>query len=332
MKTKVAINGFGRIGRCVLRCFLENKDLYNNIDIALINATTDLKSSLHLLKYDSIFGTLKNDIKIDGNSIIVDGHKINFISDRDPKNIDWSGIDVVMECTGKFTSTEQCNVHLESGAKKVIISAPSKDKTTPTFVYKVNHHEMTKDMNIISIGSCTTNALAPIIKVLDEKFGIQKGFMTTIHSYTGDQNLVDGSHKDLRRARSAPMSMVPTSTGAAKALSLVLPNMAGKLDGSAIRVPTADVSMVDLVIFTDKSTNAEEVNAALKNASNSEMKDVLGYIDEPLVSIDMVKNPHSTIIDSLETKVVGGNCIRVASWYDNEWGFSMRMLDIASLM
>jgi glyceraldehyde-3-phosphate dehydrogenase type I len=332
MKTKVAINGFGRIGRCVLRCFLENKDLYKNIDIALINATTDLKSSLHLLKYDSIFGTLKNDIQIDGNSLIIDGHKINFISDRDPKNIDWSGIDVVMECTGKFTSTEQCNVHLERGAKKVIISAPSKDKETPTFVYKVNHHEMKKDMNIISIGSCTTNALAPIVKVLDEKFGIQKGFMTTIHSYTGDQNLVDGSHKDLRRARSAPMSMVPTSTGAAKALSLVLPNMAGKLDGSAIRVPTADVSMVDLVIFTDKQTNSDEVNAVLREASNGDMKGVLGYIDEPLVSIDMVKNSHSTIVDSLETKVVGGNCIRIASWYDNEWGFSMRMLDVASLM
>lgn len=332
MKIKVAINGFGRIGRCVLRCFLENNDKYNNLEIAMINATTDIKSSLHLLKYDSIFGTLKNDIQIDGNSLIIDGHKINFISDRDPKNIDWSGIDVVMECTGKFTSKEQCNVHLESGAKKVIISAPSKDKTTPTFVYKVNHHEMTKDMNIISIGSCTTNALAPIIKVLDEKFGIQKGFMTTIHSYTGDQNLVDGSHKDLRRARSAPMSMVPTSTGAAKALSLVLPNMVGKLDGSAIRVPTADVSMVDLVIFTDKNTNADEVNNALKNASDNAMKDVLGYIDEPLVSIDMVKNHHSTIIDSLETKVVGGNCVRIASWYDNEWGFSMRMLDIASLM
>ena len=332
MKTKVAINGFGRIGRCVLRCFLENKDLYKNIDIALINATTDLKSSLHLLKYDSIFGTLKNDIQIDGNSLIIDGHKINFISDRDPKNIDWSGIDVVMECTGKFTSTEQCNVHLERGAKKVIISAPSKDKETPTFVYKVNHHEMKKDMNIISIGSCTTNALAPIVKVLDEKFGIQKGFMTTIHSYTGDQNLVDGSHNDLRRARSAPMSMVPTSTGAAKALSLVLPNMAGKLDGSAIRVPTADVSMVDLVIFTDKQTNSDEVNAVLREASNGDMKGVLGYIDEPLVSIDMVKNSHSTIVDSLETKVVGGNCIRIASWYDNEWGFSMRMLDVASLM
>jgi len=327
----IAINGFGRIGRCILRSFLEND--YQDLNISKINSTLDIKTSLHLFQYDSIFGKFSQKIEIlNENMCIIDGHKIEFISEKDPTKINWHNIDLVMECTGIFTEKEKAEIHIKSGAKRVMISAPAKEKTVKTIVYGVNNENLTTDDVIFSIGSCTTNCLAPIAKILDEKFGIISGFMTTIHSYTGDQSILDSSHRDLRRARAAALSMIPTSTGAAKALSLVLPNLEGKLDGVAIRVPTPNVSVVDLVVNVEKNTNIDDVNKVFIGNSMNEMIGVLGVEEKPLVSCDFIKSTYSSNVDLLETRVVKNNCIRVLSWYDNEWAFSTRMLDIALLL
>ena len=329
---KIAINGFGRIGRCVMRGLIENSK-YDNIDLAVVNSTSSIADSIHLLKYDSIFGRTNAEIEIKSETEVKIGKRnIKFISEKDPNKIDWKGIDVIMECTGKFLTRDKIQLHLDSGAKQIMLSAPAKDKDIPMIVYGINHQNLSKKMDVFSIGSCTTNCLAPIAKVLDEKFGIASGFMTTVHSYTGDQNLVDGSHKDLRRARSAAMSMVPTSTGAAKSISLVLPNLEGKLDGAAIRVPTANVSVVDLVVNIEKNATIEDINNAFIEASNSNLKGILGIESAPLVSTDFTQCWNSSTVDLLETKVIGKNCVRVLSWYDNEWAFSMRMLDLALLL
>lgn len=327
---KIGINGFGRIGRCVLRAALEkNYDIKNIV----VNSTMKIEDSLHNLKYDSVFGRFNAEFKIiNDNQISINEKVINFISERDINNIKWENIDIVFECTGVYTSKEKASLHLKSGAKKVLISAPAKEKDVPTIVFGVNDEKLTNEMDVLSVGSCTTNCLAPIAKILDENFKIKSGFMTTIHSYTGDQNILDGSHKDLRRGRAAGLSMVPTSTGAAKALSLVLPNLEGKLDGAAIRVPTPNVSVVDLVVNLEKNISIEEVNSSFIKASESYMKKILSTSKEELVSIDYVKSEFSSNVDLLETKVVGGNCARILSWYDNEWAFSLRMLDIAEML
>ncbi len=325
---KIAINGFGRIGRTILRSIIENPR--DGLDILTVNSTSNIQDSLHLLQYDSIFGKLNAKISIiNDKTVAINDKIINFISERKVENISWSNIDMVMECTGAFTSRESAGLHLKSGAKYVMISAPAKEKNVPTIVCGVNEELLQSSPEIFSIGSCTTNCLAPIAKILDKKYGIVSGFMTTVHSYTGDQNILDAAHKDLRRARAAALSMVPTSTGAAKALSLVLPNLEGKLDGAAIRVPTPNVSVVDLVVNLAKNTTIDEVNNAFIDAASGEMSGVLACEEKPLVSCDFIKSPFSSIVDLAETKVVSGSCVRVLSWYDNEWGFSNRMLDLA---
>lgn len=328
---KIAINGLGRIGRCVLRAVFEEK--IEGIEIVAVNGPAEISQHIHLLQYDSIHGRFPFEITHDENNIIINDKKIPLLREKEIEKIDWKkfGNDVVvMECTGKFTKTEDLQKHINSGAKKVILSAPAKTSDVKTVVFGVNNNLLKSDDKIISIGSCTTNCLAPFAKVLHEKIGINKGFMTTIHSYTGDQNVVDGSHKsDMRRARACGVSMVPTSTGAAKAIGLVLPELKGKLDGSAIRVPTPNVSVVDLTFEASRKTTVAEVNELLKNASADELSGVLFYQTKPLVSIDFNHTTHSSIVDSLETKVIGENMVRVLSWYDNEWGFSCRMLDVA---
>lgn len=337
MTIKVAVNGLGRIGRCVTRAIFEHQDKYNDIELVALNGPAKAEIQKHLLQYDSIHGRFNQNIEITDSALIIGDKKVKLFHERDPKNLPWKSldIDIVFECTGIFTKYEDASQHLTSGAKKVIISAPSKDKEdaakkVKTIVYGVNNDDLKAEDKIISVGSCTTNCLAPIAKVLDEKFGINKGFMTTIHSYTNDQRVVDSSHKDLRRARACAMSMIPTSTGAAKAISLVLPNLKGKLDGGAIRVPTANVSMVDLNFIANKETTAQEINLAIKEAAQNELKEVIEYVDEPLVSIDFNHTTASSAFDSTQTKV-NGNLVKVASWYDNEWAFSLRMLDIAKI-
>jgi glyceraldehyde 3-phosphate dehydrogenase len=332
MKVKIAINGFGRIGRCLLRAIFEEN--IEGIDVVAINGPAEISQHAHLFEFDSVHGTFKGSVDFDENNLIINGQKIKILREKEVSNLPWGemGVDVVMECTGIYTSKEKASLHLKQGAKKVMISAPAKEKDVKTIVMGVNHAELKKEDEIISIGSCTTNCLAPIAKVLDENLEIVSGFMTTIHAYTGDQNILDASHKgDLRRARAAALSMVPTSTGAAKALGLVLPNLAGKLDGSAIRVPTPNVSVVDLCFIAGKKTTTEEVNEMLKKASEGDLKGILGFEKKPLVSVDFKGNSNSSIVDALETKVTGGNFVRVLSWYDNEWGFSVRMLEGAKL-
>ncbi len=332
MTVKVAINGFGRIGRCVLRAIFE-EEKYSNIEVVAINASTPLETLRHILKYDSVHGKFAKSVEIGDQSLIIDGKKVAVVSQRDPEKLSWKelNIDLVFECTGAFTNKEDASKHIKAGAKKVIISAPAKGDDVKTIVYQVNCSTLTKDDDVVSIGSCTTNCLAPVAKVLNDAIGIEQGFMTTIHAYTNDQNIVDNAHKDLRRARACAMSMIPTSTGAAKAIGLVLPELKGKLDGSAIRVPTPNVSMVDLNFIAKRSTTAAEVNELMKKASNGSMKEVLQYVDEPLVSIDFNHNKFSSCFDSTQTKAVG-NFVKIASWYDNEWAFSFRMVDIAQLM
>lgn len=332
MTIKIAINGFGRIGRCVLRAFFEHK--IEGIEIAVINGPAEVSQHAHLFEFDSVHGKFKGDVKYGEDFISINDSKIFVTREKDLTKIDWKkyDVDVVMECTGIYTSKEKAQIHLERGAKKVIISAPAKEEDVKTIVMGVNHDTLTSEDDIISVGSCTTNCLAPIAKVLHKRFKIVKGFMTTIHAYTGDQNILDGSHKDFRRARAAGLSMVPTSTGAAKALGLVLPELSGKLDGSAIRVPTPNVSVVDLCFEAGMNTTKQEVNDALKEASLHELKGILGVEEKPLVSCDFNHNPNSSIADLLETKVVGGNFVRVLSWYDNEWGFSLRMLEACKLL
>lgn len=330
MTIKVAINGLGRIGRCVIRAAVELG--YDDIEIVAVNGGSgDAKSHAHLLKYDSLHGHFPH-VEATENALIINGKKVPLVSERDPAKLPWKelGVDVVMECTGAFKGKEDSYGHITAGAKKVLISAPG-DKVDATIVYGVNNQALKKEHEVISVGSCTTNCLAPVAKSLNDAIGITRGYMTTIHSYTNDQVILDAKHKDLRRARAAALSMIPTSTGAAKALGLVLPELEGKLDGTAIRVPTPNVSMVDLTFVPGRPTTKEEVHAAIRKNADGAMKGVLFFNEELLVSTDFNHNPHSSIFDSTLTKVIGGELVRVASWYDNEWGFSVRMLDVARM-
>lgn len=332
-KVKVAINGFGRIGRQFLRCWEGRAN--SNLEIVCINDSGGVKQASHLLKYDSTMGTFDADVKITGDTTFtVNGKTITVVSNRDPLQLPWGAmdIDLVIEGTGVFIDTKGASKHLEAGAKKVLITAPAKGDGIPTYVMGVNEEGYKHSDTIISNASCTTNCLAPFVKVLDEKFGIVKGTMTTTHSYTGDQRLLDASHRDLRRARAAALNIVPTTTGAAKAVALVLPNMKGKLNGVALRVPTPTVSVVDLVIQVEKKTMAEEVNAAFRAAASGPMKGVLGISDEPLVSCDYRMTNVSSTIDAALTMVMGEDMVKVVAWYDNEWGYSQRVLDLSELV
>ena len=327
MTIKIGINGLGRIGRCVARALVEEG--YDDITLVAANGSASNANHAHLLQYDSVHGRFHNKITFDDNAIDMGRGPIKITHERDPAKMDWAamGVDFVLECTGAFNSKEAASIHLKSGAKKVLISAPAGDDC-PTFVHGVNCGKLTGVNTVFSVGSCTTNALAPVAKVLDESFGIESGFMTTIHAFTGDQNLVDGSHKDLQRARAATMSMVPSKTGAAKAIGLVLPQLAGKMHGVAIRVPTPNVSLVDLTVVVKQNVTKVEVNAAFASAAQKMPKNVLKMNEIPLVSIDFTHDNASAIVDVAGTNVVNGNLVRVAAWYDNEWGFSCRMLDM----
>jgi glyceraldehyde 3-phosphate dehydrogenase len=326
MAIKVGINGFGRIGRNVVRAGLHNPA----VEFVAANDLTDTKTLAHLLKYDSILGHLDEDVKAEGDHVIVGGKKIKIFAIKDPAEIDWSslGVDVVVESTGRFTDATDAGKHLRGSVKKVIISAPAKNEDV-TIVLGVNENTYDPAKHkIISNASCTTNCLAPLVKVLQDSFGIEKGSMTTIHSYTNDQPVLDFPHKDLRRARAAALNMIPTSTGAAKAIGLVVPELKGKLDGYSMRVPTPDVSVVDFVAELKKDTTAAAVNAALKTAAEGPLKGILAYTEDPVVSSDMLHNPNSSIVDAELTKVLGGNLLKVVSWYDNEWGYSNRVVDL----
>ncbi|MDY6849725.1 MAG: type I glyceraldehyde-3-phosphate dehydrogenase [Geoalkalibacter sp.] len=330
MAVKVAINGFGRIGRNVFRAALNDKD----IEIVAVNDLTDSQTLAHLLKYDSVHGTFDADIRADGEDILVNGKKLKVLSEKDPGALPWRelGVKVVIESTGLFTEGDKAQKHIDAGASKVIISAPGKN-VDATFCMGINEKDYDPAKHhVVSNASCTTNCLAPVAKVMDEAFGIEKGMMTTIHSYTNDQRILDLPHKDLRRARAAALSMIPTTTGAAKAVSLVLPQLKGKLDGLAIRVPTPNVSLVDLVFESRKKTSKEEVNAALKAAAEGPLKGIMVYCEEPLVSRDFNGSPASSSVDALSTNVIAGNLVKVMSWYDNEWGYSNRVLDLTRLM
>ena len=331
MAVRVSINGFGRIGRLVLRSLVEHAR--TDIEVVGINDLGSPQSNAHLLKYDSVHGVLPADVQADDSSITINGHRIQVTAERDPAKLPWKelGVDIAMECTGLFTKRDKAAAHLEAGAKRVLVSAPA-DGADQTVVYGVNHHLLTKDHLVVSNGSCTTNCLAPVAQVLHQTCGIKHGFMTTIHSYTGDQNTVDTLHKDLRRARAAAVSMIPNTTGAAKAIGLVLPELAGKLDGSSVRVPTPNVSLVDLKFVAERATSVAEINAALKEAANGRLKGVLGYTELELVSVDFNHNANSSTFDATQTKVIDGTFVRIMSWYDNEWGFSTRMADVAALM
>lgn len=329
MAIKVAINGFGRIGRLSLRAIIESKR--TDVEVVAINDLGSADMNAYLLEFDSIQHNLNAKVEVKENAIVVDGKEIKVFAERNPANLPWGelGIDVVYECTGLFVSKEAASAHLTAGAKKVIISAPGKDVDL-TVVYGINHDKLAKEHTVISNASCTTNCLAPVAYVLHEAFGISKGYMTTIHSYTGDQKLLDSYHSsDPRRARAAALAMIPTSTGAAKAVGLVLPELKGKLDGTSIRVPTPTVSVVDFKFLANRNVTAEEVNQAMIEAANGKLKNILAINSKPLVSIDFVHNAHSSIFDVTQTQIVEGNFVRVLSWYDNEWGFSNRMSDTA---
>ncbi|NIY73336.1 type I glyceraldehyde-3-phosphate dehydrogenase [Marivivens donghaensis] len=328
MTVTIGINGFGRIGRCTLAHITEAAR--NDVQVVKINATGPIETNAHLLKYDSVHGRFGTPVKVDGNAMDLGRGPIEVMSTYDPEELDWSGVDVVLECTGKFNDGEKSKVHLDRGAKKVLISAPAKN-VSRTVVYGVNHRDLQLDESMVSNGSCTTNCLAPLAKVLNDAIGIESGIMTTIHSYTGDQPTLDRRHKDLYRARAAAMAMIPTSTGAAKALGEVLPEMKGKLDGSSIRVPTPNVSAVDLSFVAEKSVTEADVNEIVREAANGYMGMVLGYDDEPKVSIDFNHTTESSIFAPDQTKVMG-RLVRVLAWYDNEWGFSARMADVAAHM
>jgi len=330
MAVKVAINGFGRIGRNVLRAAVAS----GQFEIVAVNDLTDAATLAHLLKYDSVHGIFKQDVSVEGNSFKVGGKTIRVCSEKDPAALPWKelGVDIVIESTGFFTNREAAAKHLDAGAKKVIISAPGKDVDL-TVCMGVNEGDYRADSHhVISNASCTTNCLAPVAKVLMQEFGIVKGLMTTVHAYTNDQRILDLPHSDMRRARAAAVSMIPTSTGAAKAVSLVLPALKGKLDGMAVRVPTPNVSLVDLVVTTEKETTTEAVNDALKTAANGPLKGILDYIEAPLVSIDFNGSPASSSVDALSTSVIGGNMVKVLSWYDNEWGYSNRICDLVTFI
>jgi glyceraldehyde 3-phosphate dehydrogenase len=330
MAVKVGINGFGRIGRNVVRAGLHR----NDVEFVAVNDLTDTKTLAHLLKYDSVLGPLNEEVTADADSIKVAGKKIKVFATKDPAELDWAsvGAQVVVESTGRFTDAKDAGKHLRGPVKKVIISAPAKNEDI-TMVLGVNDSAyIPSKHHIISNASCTTNCLAPVVKVLQEKFGVQKGSMTTIHSYTNDQNVLDFPHKDLRRARAAALNMIPTTTGAAKAIGLVIPELKGKLDGYAMRVPTPNVSVVDLVAVLNKPATTEEVNAALKEAANNGLKGILGYTEDPVVSSDMMHNSNSSIVDAGMTKVLDGNLAKVVSWYDNEWGYSCRVVDLIAFL
>ncbi len=325
MAVKIGINGFGRIGRLVFRRALALGD----VDFVGINDLTDAKTLAHLLKYDSVHGRFNGEIEVDGNDLIVNGDRIKITAEKDPAALKWGelGTQVVIESTGVFRSKEACMKHIEAGAKKVILTVPSKGEVDATVVLGVNDDILTGDEKIISNASCTTNCLAPMVKVLHDNFGVEKGFMTTVHSYTNDQRLLDLPHSDLRRARSAAVSIIPTTTGAAKAVGKVMPELKGKLDGFSLRVPTPDGSITDLVAVLKKETTVEEVNAAMKSAAEGALKGIMEYTEDPIVSTDIIGNPHSTIFDSLST-MVNGNLVKVVGWYDNEWGYSCRVVDL----
>ena len=330
MTVKIGINGFGRIGRCVTRALLKQKD----VEIALVNDLTDAPTLAHLLQFDSVHGTLAQEVVAQEKGFTVNGKLVPISAVKDPAEIPWKqyGADIVLECTGRFTKGDECAVHLKGGAKKVILSAPGKS-IDKTLVMGVNHQEYDPARhNVVSNGSCTTNCLAPVAKVIQETFGIKKGLMTTIHSYTNDQKILDLPHSDLRRARAAALSMIPTSTGAAKAISEVIPALAGKLHGLAVRVPTPNVSLVDVTFELERNATTEEVNAALKKASEGALKGILGFESRLLVSCDFNGNPLSSIVDADSTTVIGGNMVKILSWYDNETGFSNRMLDLVKLI
>ncbi|MCX7345004.1 MAG: type I glyceraldehyde-3-phosphate dehydrogenase [Alphaproteobacteria bacterium] len=330
-KVRVAINGFGRIGRNIVRAIYESGR--KDIDVVAVNDLGPVETNAHLLRYDSVHGRFPHVVKVDGDSINIGSDKFKVTAIKDPAQLPWKdlGVDIALECTGIFTSRDKASAHLTAGAKRVIVSAPA-DGADLTVVYGVNHDKLTKDHIVISNASCTTNCLAPVAKVLNDTVGIDHGFMTTIHAYTGDQPTLDTMHKDLYRARAAAMSMIPTSTGAAKAVGLVLPELKGKLDGVAIRVPTPNVSVVDFKFVAKRKTTPEEVNAAIKAAADGPLKGILGYTDEPNVSIDFNHNANSSTFHMDQTKVMEGTLVRVLSWYDNEWGFSNRMSDTAVAM
>lgn len=329
MAVKVAINGFGRIGRNVLRAIIESGR--TDIQVVAINDLGPVETNAHLLRYDSVHGRFPAQVTVSGNSIDVGRGPIEVTAIRNPADLPWGDVDVIMECTGIFASRDKVQPHLSTGAKRVLISAPG-DNADKTIVYGVNHDTLTGDDLVVSNASCTTNCLSPVAKVLNDTIGIAKGFMTTIHSYTGDQPTLDTMHKDLYRARAAALSMIPTSTGAAKAVGLVLPELKGKLDGVAIRVPTANVSVVDLTFEAARDTSVEEINAAIKSAADGAMKGILGYTEEPLVSVDFNHDSHSSVFHMDQTKVMEGRLCRILTWYDNEWGFSNRMSDTAVAM
>ena len=331
MATRVAINGFGRIGRLVARAILEKRD--SGLELVAINDLADAGSNALLFKRDSVHGAYPGEVRADGNDLVVDGRRILVTAERDPGKLPHgeNGIDIALECTGFFTDREKAGAHLTAGAKKVLISAPAKGVDL-TVVYGVNDDKLKAEHTVVSNASCTTNCLAPVAKVLNDSIGIERGLMTTIHSYTNDQKILDQIHSDKRRSRAAAMSMIPTTTGAARAVGEVLPELKGKLDGSAVRVPTPNVSLVDLTFTPSRDTSVEEVNGALRAAAEGPLKGILQYVTEPLVSIDFNHDPHSSSVDSLETAVLEGKLARVVSWYDNEWGFSNRMVDTAGAM
>ena len=331
MTIRVAINGFGRIGRNILRAIAESGR--NDIEVVGINDLGPVETNAHLLRYDSVHGRFPRTVTVEGDSISLGNGKIKVTAERDPSKLPWKdlGVDIALECTGLFTTKDKASAHLTAGAKRVLVSAPA-DNADMTIVYGVNHDKLTKDHMVVSNGSCTTNCLAPVAKVLNDAVGIETGFMTTIHAYTGDQPTLDTMHKDLYRGRAAALSMIPTSTGAAKAIGLVLPELKGKLDGVAIRVPTPNVSVVDLKIVAKRTTTVDEINDAMKRASEQQLKGILAYTDHPNVSIDFNHDPHSSTVHMDQTKVMNGTLVRVMSWYDNEWGFSNRMADTAVAM
>jgi glyceraldehyde 3-phosphate dehydrogenase len=331
MSVRVAINGFGRIGRNILRAIVESGR--SDIAVVAINDLAPVETNAHLLRYDSVHGRFPGEVKVEGDSINVGNGAIKVTAQKDPAQLPWKqlGIDIALECTGIFTSKDKAKAHLDAGAKRVIISAPA-DGVDLTVVYGVNHDKLTREHRVISNASCTTNCLAPVAKVLNEAIGIEKGFMTTIHSYTNDQPSLDQGHKDLYRARAAALSMIPTSTGAARAVGLVLPELNGKLDGVAIRVPTPNVSVVDFKFVAKRPTSRDEVNAAIRRAADQQLKGILGYTDAPNVSVDFNHDPHSAVFHMDQTKVMDGTLVRVMAWYDNEWGFSNRMADVAVAM
>ncbi len=327
MAIKIGINGFGRIGRLVFRSILERGD--NDFDIVAVNDLTDAATLAHLFKFDSVHGRFPGEVSVDGDSLVVNGDRFKVLSERDPSQLPWGelGVDVVVESTGFFRTREKAAMHIQAGARKVVISAPASGDVDATVVLGVNDDVLTGSEEVVSNASCTTNCLAPMVKILDDAFGVEKGFMTTVHAYTSDQNLQDGPHKDLRRARAAAASIIPTTTGAAKAVGLVLPHLAGKLDGFALRVPIPDGSITDLTAILRGTPSVEEVNAAFHSAANGQLKGIVEYSTDPLVSADIVHNPHSCIFDSLST-MADGNMVKVVGWYDNEWGYSNRTADI----